>query len=104
MFQILNPPPAGGTFDHSSVEPNIIQDSLDDYLKKLHNEIEIGRSIAEFQQNKSKKSGNETSRKNKNEVSENKEQIFDRKTILENAKIDNQILKIDDSIGKSQKH
>ena len=44
----MNPPTAAGTFDNSSVEPDIIKDSLDDYLKKLHNEIEIGRSIAEF--------------------------------------------------------
>ena len=45
---MLNPPPAGAAFDEKAVEPDIIRDSLDDYLKKLHNEIEIGRSLADI--------------------------------------------------------
>ena len=36
---MLNPPQVGAQFDNTSIEPDIIRDSLDDYLKKLHNEI-----------------------------------------------------------------
>jgi hypothetical protein len=119
VYRILNPSSVAPNFNMADYDPDIVRDSMDDYLKKLNNHIGINKTIVSYQ-TKTGRASNHTSKRAKKD-NDNDEVLFfknqeaDLKTnskfsqnrptsreVKSELFIQSQVLKTNDSIGKSQ--
>ena len=119
VYRILNPSSAAPNFNMADYDPDIVRDSMDDYLKKLNNHIGINKTIVSYQ-TKTGRASNHTSKRAKKD-DDNDEVLFfknheaDLKTnskfsqtrptskeVKSELFIQSQMLKTNDSISKSQ--
>jgi hypothetical protein len=122
VYRILNPSSVAPNFNMDNYDPDIVRDSMDDYLKKLNNHIGINKTIVSYQTKAGRASNHASKRAKKDD--DNDEVLFfkhrdpnDLKAAAKFSKarpsskevkaeifVQSQVLKTNESINKSKAH
>jgi len=117
VYRILNPASVAPNFNMADYDPDIVRDSMDDYLKKLNNHIGINKTIVSYQ-TKTGRASNHTSKRAKKEDDDDDVLFFknqeadpkaskfsktrpNTKEVKSEIFIQSQVLRTNDSINRS---